>query len=133
MGNIDLKDLLRAIEKSWSKKNGLIYSLIFIIFFVNLLKVSFDFNNTFAIVIALVLAIFTFIKWWNDNYRIPKTKKNKIGFIVSIRGGSEQTKESIKQDFIDTLKDLLQRGRTGGLFQFIELPDGISSRVIDRE
>ena len=133
MENFDFRDWLRTIEKSWSKKSGLVISLIFIVFFVNLIKLSFEFDNKSAITLAFILAIITSIKWYVDNYRIPKTKKNKIGFIVSIRGGNEQTKESIKQDFIDTLKDLLQRGKTGGLFQFIELPEAISSSVTDRE
>ena len=99
MENFDFRDWLRTIEKSWSKKSGLVISLIFIVFFVNLIKLSFEFDNKSAITLAFILAIITSIKWYVDNYRIPKTKKNKIGFIVSIRGGNEQTKESIKQDF----------------------------------
>jgi len=124
---------LTSVEESWHKKTGLFSALVLIILLANLMSVTLVIDPFITLLIILITFSCTATKWFFDNYHVPITRKDKIGFIVSIRGGTEETKVRIKQDFIDTLRGLLSQGATGNLFQFIELPYQVSNKILDRE
>lgn len=80
---------------------------------------------------VLVGAI-TFIIWWHTN-RLPKTKKNKVGFVISISTGEESERKKIMEDFVLTLHELLKAGTSGHSFQLIKVPEHIAEGIVDAE
>ena len=65
--------------------------------------------------------------------RLPRTKKNKIGFVISISTGDEDERKKITEDFVRTLHELLKRGPSGSSFQFINIPEHFAEKVIDTD
>jgi hypothetical protein len=59
------------------------------------------------------------------------TKKNKVGFVISISTGEESEQKKIMEDFVLTLHELLKAGATGHSFQLIKMPQHISEKIVD--
>jgi hypothetical protein len=87
---------------------------------------------TIKLITYLVVGAITFIVWWHTN-RLPKTKKNKVGFVISISTGEESERKKIMEDFVLTLHELLKAGASGHSFQLIKVPEHIAEKIVDAE
>ena len=85
----NLKDIMEFIQQSWLKKIGLFASIIVLIFVELAIFAEIDIHNSFKIII-LLSTIVVILFFWSKSYRIPKTKKKKIGFVVSFHCDDEK-------------------------------------------
>jgi len=80
----------------------------------------------------LVVGAIIFISWLYTN-RLPTTRKNKVGFVISISTGDEIERKRIMEDFVLTLHELVKAGQAGRSFQLIELPEHLAEKIVDAE
>jgi len=85
---------------------------------------------TVKLITYLVILAITYIVWWHTN-RLPKTRKDKVGFLISISTGNESEHKKIMEDFILTLHELLKGGASGHSFQIIKVPEHIAEKIVD--
>ena len=78
----------------------------------------------------LTVGAVALIVWWRTN-RLPKTAKNKLGFVISISTGEESERKKIMEDFVLTLQQLLKDGAAGHLFQLIKVPQHVAETIVD--
>jgi len=77
---------------------------------------------------ALIVAVV-----WHLDRRLPRTKRNKVGFVISITSDDESEAARIRADLVVTLRRLIKDGRTGNSFQVIEVPQHHAEKVLDSE
>ena len=128
----DLFNLAETAEKYWPQKKGLIFCLLAIIVLEAPLFGILGFSKYLNLILLLVSIVIVILTWFYMR-RIPKTKKNKVGFVVSIYCEDEVELKKIKEDFIKSLRKLIIDGITGHTFQFIEIPVHVSKDIIDVE
>lgn len=119
--------LLSEIPKYWHTWFGLLLAECCLFPFAWFLK-EFSVSSWFNFILSLVLAIIIFVVWHLTN-RTPKTHRDKIGFVVSIYCADKQSQNTIRDDFVLTLKRLIKSGSNGEHFQFIEIPRHISCNI----
>lgn len=126
----DIVDKLLGIQKIWHTYLGLIAAESFAIasftLFLKQIEIPFWGIGIAALVTAIII-----LGIWLYSRSYPKTKKNKIGFVVSISCEDDQSHNKIRDDFVITLRKLVTAGNSGKHFQFIEIPRHISSTIID--
>jgi tetratricopeptide (TPR) repeat protein len=127
----DFAEKLAGIQKSWNTWVGLLAAEAVIPAIALFIK-KFEVPTLINLIVCVVIALGIFIVWYLTN-ALPKTNKNKIGFVVSISCDDEQNHKIIRDDFIITLRKLITSGKSGKFFQFIEVPRHISSKVIDTD
>ena len=130
--NYSLNHFILLAHKYWLKPLGLIISCIISILLVTAICAVIK-PNKYVIVSLYLLPCLIIVFSWFYSRRYPKTKKYKIGFVVSITCSSEEDRIKIREDLIISLKELLKRGRTGKSFQFIIIPEHIAEKVIDAD
>ncbi|MDR3502169.1 MAG: hypothetical protein P4L79_06250 [Legionella sp.] len=126
----DISKILEGIQKLWPTWYGLILSEALVIGLLvpfHTIGIPLIFN----IVVCSVLFVAVSLIWYFSN-KLPKTKKDKIGFVVSISCDDDNHK-IIRDDFILTLRRLLITGNIGNLFHFIEVPKHIACTIIDQD
>lgn len=97
-----------------------------IIFFIYITKNDFNFSQVLILLFSLNFVIFTI---WYIYSRLPKTKRNKAGFVVALYCEDEKERLKIKNDFIDTLHSLVKNGIFGKYFHFFTLPNFFSEDI----
>ena len=128
-----IKDAFEFLEDKWFSLIGLLSSLLVYLIVAGLFIKITSLSNYAALIIILIGFLIISITWGYTKFRIPRTKKGKIGFLISIRCESKQTHLKIKQDFLDTLHSLIKNSLTGKYFQFIELPQHQAKEIADVE
>ncbi len=128
-----IKDAFDFLEDKWFSFIGLLSGLLIYLIVIGLFATITSLSDITALIVILIGFIFISIIWTYTNFHIPRTKKGKIGFLISIRCESKETHLRIKQDFLDTLHSLIKDSVTGKYFQFIELPQHQAKKVIDFE
>jgi hypothetical protein len=129
MSNIDnIKDIMEFIQQSWLKTIGLFASIVVSIFVELAIFAKIDIHNSIEIII-LLSTIVVILFFWSKSYRITKTKKNKIGFVVSFHCDDEKERKRFEEDFINTIRKLIKQGKTGKSFQLIILPERIAKKI----
>ena len=128
--NWDLKTLFDLAQRNWHKPIGLILTIAGVILFEILLLNSIKASGIIAIIVYSITVFFSIIVWLYSN-RIPKTPKNKFGFVVCIQCSDEEEEKVIREDFVTTLRKLLKGGILGHTFHFIEIPKHISQSIND--
>ena len=68
---------------------------------------------------------------WQWSKRPPKTKKNHLGFVVSIRCEDDKESRRVREDFVIPLRKLLRSSKRGQTFHFIEFPQHLSRQIHD--
>lgn len=126
----EIISILDKVEKSWPLKKGLFFFLLFIVLFQILLFDFLELGRTYKI-IFLILSILASVLVWLYTRRLPRTKKNKVGFVVSLYCEDDKELKKVKEDFIKSLRKLIIEGKTGHTFQFIEVPPYIACKVVD--
>lgn len=129
--DLDIKALFDLAEQYWPKPIGLVFSVIMAVF-VSITLFSGIVENA-TIVLVSIIAVFAVIAIWFYSNCIKKTKKGKVGFVVSILCSNEKEDQLIREDFIATLRKLLKDSTVGNTFDFIEIPTHISKTIKDND
>lgn len=127
--NIDLEGFL-SLGKHWPYPRGFFAVLIIVILLEIPLLERFGIGFSVAVLVLLISAAFVYGIWWYTR-RLPRTKVDKVGFVVSISSDDEKEAKKIRTDFVQTIRRLIKRGEVGASFQFIEVPSFISENVVD--
>jgi tetratricopeptide (TPR) repeat protein len=122
--------LIRLAQEHWHKPIGLLFTFAAAILFESIIIITSKSSGTTAIVTYLTTAIFVIIIWLYSN-RIPKIHKGKVGFVVCIQCSNEEEQKVIRDDFIQTLRRLLNTDSTGHTFHFVEIPQHIAESIND--
>lgn len=130
--NSSLHDIAQFLETQWFKKAGLIASIIAAVSgeLVWLANVNAAWWVTLTITLGTALII---TLSWLGSRRPTRTKKDKIGFLVSIACSDDLEAKKLREDFVIPLRNLIKSGRTGGAFHFIELPKHLADSVLDAD
>ena len=89
--------------------------------------------NKLTKLLAYLIALATVLIAWFYSNRLPKTKKGKVGFVISISTGDEVERKKIMEDLVLTLHELIKADNTGRTFQLIKLPEHIAEKIEDAE
>ncbi|MDA3897939.1 MAG: hypothetical protein PF482_17540 [Desulfobacteraceae bacterium] len=127
---IDTKYFLELAEKKWHSPQGMI-ALIIVLLFVELFLLRGCSASGLTVLIVYAITAITVISIWIITNLYPKTKKDKVGFVVSIKCSHDKEYEKIREDFIESLRLLIKSGSLGQTFQFIEIPRHIANEVND--
>jgi tetratricopeptide (TPR) repeat protein len=119
------------IAKHWHSRSGFLAVVIPLL--------GAEVAGAFALSMPLVLvgalpltAAAVWLVWWRSR-ALPKTVKGKVGFVVCLSCDNEDQASRIRSDFIRTLHGLIQSGRTGRTFQFIEVPQWRAEKVVSED
>jgi len=127
---MDFKQLIDLTKKHWHQKLGLFFAILLSVVLTHFIIKNIDLSEIIRCSIYLLFVIFVIFIWFHSN-KIPKSKKGKVGIVVSIQTSNEDEEKIIKEDFILTLRSLLKNSPTGSSFHFIELPQHLSKNVND--
>ncbi|MDE2056604.1 MAG: hypothetical protein KGI88_05160 [Betaproteobacteria bacterium] len=124
----DLNQITNFLESKWATKQGLLAAEITAI--SGLITLFASNRNWLIKAIILILTFLTIyiIWWWYQQPR--KTKKNKIGFLVSISCSDPEERKRIQEDFVLPLQKSIGNGRLSKLYDFINAPEHIASKII---
>lgn len=120
------KRLIRIIEAKWYERSTIIS--LDISFFVIILY--FFKGSTYNFHIAGSVCVFVSVVWFLQT-RIPKAPSKAIGFGVAIVAYRKEQRERLARDFVDTLKELLSRGRQIYPFAVIEFPQHYAKKIFE--
>lgn len=127
----DLESYAQFFEARWHTKLGLIILEVFG------LALTFSFLLThFSITTSTLLTVcvgLSFLGIWLYSIRIPKTSKNKVGFLVAITCNDLLEKIKIDNDFIEPLHRLIKSGQNGKTFDFIVVNQYQSKKIISND
>jgi tetratricopeptide (TPR) repeat protein len=127
-----LKEINQYLENTWYELRGLIIALCLLNIFGFSLSTQYkDINWTVFIGIFLFLNLSIIIIWKLSN-RFPIIPNGKIGFILSISCSDDTESIKLREDFIIPLKNLIYSGRVGQNFHFIELPQRVSRKIVEK-
>lgn len=125
-------ELLVTLSKHWPHRRGYFFVLLVLLGIEVPLLVSTESSLIISLGIILATAVLLY-GIWKVSRSIPKTRKDKVGFVVSISADDESEAKRIRSDFVLTLQRLIKAGMTGSSFQFIEVPSFHSERIIDSD
>jgi tetratricopeptide (TPR) repeat protein len=123
-------NIINILDKYWPYKNGLFALIILIVGLETpiLVAAKSDLVVSFLVIGVSIATIFIL---WMYSRALPKTRKNKVGFVVSFACDNDEEAKKIKEDLILSLRRLIKAGKTGSTFQFIEIPRYIAENIID--
>ncbi len=127
-----LVNSIEKLNKYWPYKKGY-FAALFILISVVATVLAVGNAGSIVVVISILLSAILLLLVWLISRAIPKTKKNKVGFVISISCDDELEAKKIRVDFIQTLQRLVKAGRTGSTFQVIEVPSYYSERIVDAD
>jgi tetratricopeptide (TPR) repeat protein len=128
----DFTRLIETARTHWHTSYALLIAEILFLGLATPILVVLNPSFTSKLITYLLGCTITSIIWWYTN-RLPKTKRGKLGFVISISTGDERERKKIREDFVITLHELLRGGATGESFQLIEIPEHIAEKIIDIE
>jgi len=131
---IDLIKFLNWLQERWYSKYTIVV-LILVFSFILLGTFSgIDITkiNKSEWIIFLIIILSTFIFWFLST-RLPRNSKGKVGFIVSIYTENKEQYKKLKSDFIDSLKEYINKGNFRHQFKFILYPDFYSKKIDNQE
>ena len=125
-----VKFIIEFIKKRWYRKSTL---LILVLFVVGILLPLFSAINlqeieAWEILIGVVVLLVVTTIWFYSN-RTPRASKGKIGFAVGIKTDDPEQQFKIKRDFIEALRDLLNKSKYKYSFEFIEIPERLLEKI----
>jgi hypothetical protein len=137
--NLNLADELQKICRLWPFKIGLITCLIAEIIFIGIIFSQIDgldktttFNIPSFIFVCLIVCFVTFLYWLYSN-KIPRNKKGKFGFVVSLYCDNDETDKKFREDFVNNLRKQISDGPTGQYFNFIEIKNYAAKAITRRK
>jgi hypothetical protein len=124
------KILIELAQQNWQKIIGLVCTIAAAFIIETVILVSTKTSGIPAIIVYSITAISVIIIWFYSK-RIPKIPKGKVGFVVCIQYSNKIEEQTIREDFIKTLRRLLMSGPVGQTFHFLEMPQHISESIND--
>jgi tetratricopeptide (TPR) repeat protein len=131
--NFDFKSTWQDLEDRWERKSTLIIILLVVNF-----GLIFKFTNkslsdlsVYELILMLSLSILI-IAFWQKSTSLPKAQKNKIGFAVAITSDSKEEEKKITEDFIASLRILLDRQDEVFRFHLIHIPQFHSRKILTK-
>lgn len=127
---IDLSQFIPFLERKWHTKFGPVGAIAFVVPGVNgVLKLA-EAPAYMHALGALTAASGVWLAWWRAQ-KPRKTKKNKIGFVISISCDGDTEAKRVKDDFVIPLRKYLRESSSGEIFDIIELPQHLAQHVVD--
>jgi tetratricopeptide (TPR) repeat protein len=126
----NLSELAEVARKHWHTPYALVLAEILLSLVLAVLLGVVKLGAGVGVAAFGLLWVITFIVWWHTN-RLPKTKKDKVGFVISLSTGDETEHKKVMEDLVLTLHELLKAGTSGRLFQLIRAPQHIAERIVD--
>lgn len=123
-------ETLVALSKHWPYRRGYFAVLLILLGIEAPILISAKAGLVVSIGTLLATAALLFVAWYVSR-SVPKTKPDKVGFVISIACDDESEAKRIRADFVQTLQRLIKAGKTGSTFQFIEVPSFLSERIVD--
>jgi hypothetical protein len=122
-----LGKLLESIDfpkLKWYRKSAIFIVLLvvfclFLLFFSGSKLDNISISEWFIILCSLIIMFLI----WYQKIRIPRNKKNCVGFVVAITAETEKQYTQIVNDFILHLQALISKGKLTYTFKFIILPE----------
>lgn len=119
----------QLIAKHWHRRTGYFAVLLGLVGIVALILGP----NPLAFSLAAGATALVVAAVWHLDRRLPRTKRNKVGFVISMTSDDEAEAAKIRADLVVTLRRLIKDGRTGSSFQVIEVPQHHAETVLDSE
>ena len=131
MFNFDVKNIIEYLQKGWYKKSTLVIFILILTLFLLWFFSIIDFGkySSYDLFVIIFILFIAFV-FWEYTTKLPKAKKDKLGFIVAINYDSKKEKEILTQDFIDNLKQLINQSNYRSNYNFIEYPQFYSQKII---
>lgn len=131
---IDLIELSNLINERWPRKSTIVIlillSIIILLFLainIPLVKIGMDWW------IIIILIPCTLLSIWLVTNKVPTNKKDKVGILIAISHEDKSKQNNFRNDFIQVLADLLQKGNMCYKFKLIELNEYHSSKITNEE
>jgi hypothetical protein len=128
----DVTLIAELARKHWPKYYALLLAEILSSLLATVILFVVNPESTAKLITYFVVWLITYVIWWYTN-RLPKTKKNKVGLVISISTDEESERKKIMEDFVTTLHELIKSGASGSSFQLIKAPEHVAQRVVDLE
>lgn len=134
MFKIDLEKILNWISERWHSRYSIIILIVILFFlFINLFTgIEYSKIRLFDWSVLGLIIISTFLIWLYTT-KVPKTHKNKIGFIVAIFTENKEQYKKLKSDFIETLQENISTGNIRNQFDLIVYHEYYSRKIKDHE
>lgn len=120
---------LEFIAKHWHERTGYFAVLLLVLG----LEVVFLASHPIAFLAVFVASVLVLEVVWRVSRALPRTRRNKVGFVISMASDDEAEAAKIRADFVVTLRRLLKAGPNGDSFQVIEVPRYHADKVLDTE
>jgi len=127
-----LTQLAESARKNWHTYFGLLLAEMLSLGFTSGVLFVIKSSALIGTVAYPVIGVATYAVWWRSN-RLPKTRHDKVGFVISISAGNEEEQKKIMEDFVLTLHELVKRGVSGQSFQLIDVPEHIARKIVDQD
>jgi tetratricopeptide (TPR) repeat protein len=126
----NLKELIELAERRWYRPVGLAVTMIIVLLVVSAVLLAMKAGAIVNLIIYGILLLIISLAWLASR-RVPRTRTGKVGFAVSISCETEEERAKIKEDFINSLRELLMHGKVGRSFQFIVILPHVAEKIID--
>jgi hypothetical protein len=83
-----------------------------------------------GIAVLVFTSLFGVVGLWGWCRQIPKTKAGKVGFVVAINC-DDHLRNSVRDDFVLSLRTHIRNGPSSDEFDFIELPHFFANKIVD--
>jgi hypothetical protein len=132
---MDIKDRLWGLVIDyWHRPITIFGVILFTILSLFSLFTDIDINQISIneIILVLLILIILILSWYYTT-KIPKSKKDKIGFVIALTSESEEEKRIIYNDLIKAVREILTNTQDLLKFDFIELPKWYSDSIKDND
>jgi tetratricopeptide (TPR) repeat protein len=127
-----LTQLAELARENWHTRYALLLAVILSLGLTSSVLLVIKPDTLIKTVVYLVVGVATCAFWWRSN-RLPKTRRDKVGFVISISTGDEVEHKKIMEDFVLTLHELVKRGASGRSFQLIRVPKHVAEKIVDQD
>lgn len=125
-----MEKIIDILEKNWHKPLSLFVALF--IEFMILLSVFAGLSSEKVAIwqyIVIVIALFVTVFIWLQLVKVPKTKKNKIGFVIALNSENDEQRRVVQDDFIKEIELVLEDAKRVVNFDIIVLPKWHAEKI----
>ena len=127
---IDLKDLVLYVQEYWHRRSTLVVLLLIVVIFSMSLFSLIKFEEiSIGGWITISIILLSVILLWKFTTSIPKSSKRTLGFVVALIIDSKDQRKKIADDFLFSLKEILNRSTFRSHFAFIEFPQFYARKI----
>jgi hypothetical protein len=128
----DLTKLLSKARQHWHTCYGLVVAQVIGLLVTLAIVAVLPLPGYAELLVPSVAGVSIFCAWGLSR-RLPRTKRGKVGFVISIAPGSGADPSTVRDDFVLTLQELVKSGQSGGSFHVILIPAHVAERVVDQD